>query len=317
MNDDRRIGLVLGSGSARGWAHLGVLEALDELEIRPDCLACASIGALVGAAHAAGGGEALRELVLGLDWRELLRIADPVLPRSGLLDGRKVAAALGELIPARDIESLDIPFRAVATDLFTGEEVALTSGDVLEAVRASISVPGLFTPVERNGRTLVDGGLVNPVPVSAARAMGADFVIAVDINHYNVTEQGPRAKPSPLLVKAMASLEKDPGHERAHPMLRGFDQMLGKFKAAAKPHVQQWLDDQSAPRLYEVLLTSLNIMEARVGAARLEVEPPDILLRPQVGGIRFHEYQRGEEAMAEGYREAMAKLVPLREAGRL
>ncbi len=312
-----RIGLALGSGSARGWAHLGVLEALDELGIEIHYIAGCSIGSLVGGVHAAGGGEALRELVLGLDWKELLRVVDPVLPRSGLLDGRKVAATLREIVPAQDIEDLPLPFRALATDLFTGDELQLAEGDLMEAVRASISVPGLFTPVERNGRTLVDGGLANPVPVSVAREMGADFVIAVDINHYNLEAQAPQARPSPLLVKALATLDRDPAHARAHPILRSLDQTMARLREAARPMLEQWVDEQSAPRLYEVLLTSLNIMEARIGAARLAKEPADLLLRPRVGAIRFHEYQRGEEAMAEGYREAMEKLRPLRERGRI
>ena len=309
------IGIALGSGAARGWAHLGVLEALAELGLEAKVVAGTSIGALVGAVHAAGGTDALREVVLGLDWKELLRVADPVLPRSGLLDGRKVAAALTEFMPTHDIESLALPFRAVATDLFSGGEVQLIAGDLLEAVRASISVPGLFTPVERGGRTLVDGGLVNPVPVSVAREMGADYVIAVDVNHYNVEEQGPRAKPSPLLVKALTSLEKDPGRERSHPALRAFEQGVARLREAAKPTIRRWVDEQSAPRIHEVLLTSLNIMEARIGASRLAAEPADLLLRPRVGGIRFHEFQRGEEAMAEGYRAAMAELLPLRDRG--
>lgn len=314
---NRKIGLALGSGSARGWAHLGVLEALHELDIPVDCVAGTSIGALVGGVHAAGATDALREVVLGLDWKELLRIADPVLPRSGLLDGRKVLGALGELVPVARIEDLPTPFRAVATDLFTGEEREFASGDLLDVVRASISVPGLFTPVEYEGRTLVDGGLVNPVPVSLARSMGADIVIAVDINHYTVGDQGPRAKPSPVLVKALAALEKDPRHEHAHPLLQGLDQALAKLREAARPKVRQWVEEQSAPRIYEVLLASLNIVEAHIGGERLKAERPEVLLRPRVGGIRFHEYQRGDEAMAEGYREAMAQLEPLRAEGRL
>ncbi len=315
MSSNPTIGLALGSGAARGWAHLGVLEALGEHGLEPTIIAGTSIGALVGAVHAAGGTDALREVVLGLDWKELLRIADPVLPRSGLFDGRKVAAALARLLdalPTHDIEALGTPFRAVATDLFSGGEVQLAEGDLLEAVRASISVPGLFTPVERGGRTLVDGGLVNPVPVSVARAMGADFVIAVDVNHYNVEEQGPRAKPSPLLTSALTALEGDHSHERRHPTLRAFEEGMTRLREAAKPKLQRWVDEQSAPRIHEVLLTSLNIMEARIGASRLAAEPPDLLLRPRVGGIRFHEFHRGEEAMAEGYREAMTRLKALR-----
>lgn len=173
-----KIGLALSSGSARGWAHIGVVRALAEAGIRVDYVAGTSIGAVVGAVYASGNIDALQEVALQLDWRQIAYFFDVVLPKSGLIDGKKVSAFIRSHVNGINIEELPIPFCAVSTDLATGDEVVIQSGDIIDAVRASISVPGIFTPVKKNGTFLVDGGLVNPVPVSVVRQMGADFVIA-------------------------------------------------------------------------------------------------------------------------------------------
>ena len=178
-----KIGLALGSGSARGLAHLGVIRAIEDAGIKVDFIAGTSMGALIGAIHAAGKLDELEAAFRTFDWKMTASFFDVVLPKSGLLDGAKVSELVRAHIHADTIEMLAKPFAAVATDIVSGEEVVIRSGDVIEAVRASISVPGIFTPVRSNGRILVDGGLTNPVPVSAVRAMGADIVIAVDLNH--------------------------------------------------------------------------------------------------------------------------------------
>lgn len=178
-----RIGLALGSGSARGLAHIGVLRALKEANIEVDLVAGTSMGAVIGAVFASDKIDGLSARLCNLDWPGIVALLDPVFPRSGLIDGQRVAEFVRAHVPSAHIEGLLLPFAAVATDLMTGEEVVATTGDLTEAVRASIAVPGIVTPVRSNGRILVDGGLVNPVPVSVARAMGADLVIAVDLNH--------------------------------------------------------------------------------------------------------------------------------------
>ena len=179
----KRVGLALGSGGARGWAHLGVLQALKEKGVRIDMVAGTSMGALVGAFLAAAREDVLRDLATHLDWKGLRRFFWEIsLSRSGLTDGRKLLEETRNLLGVAEFRDLKLPFRAVATDLNTGGEVALNSGDLLEALRASISIPGVFSPVWVGRRLLVDGGLVNPVPVNAARAMGADTVIAVDVS---------------------------------------------------------------------------------------------------------------------------------------
>lgn len=170
-----RIGLALGSGSARGLAHVGVIRAIEDAGIQIDCIAGTSMGALVGAVHAAGKLNELENAFLDFDWKKTASFFDVVLPRSGLLDGAKVSELVRSHIHTNDIEALSIGFAAVASDLQSGSEVVICTGDIIEAVRASVSVPGIFTPVRRNGQILVDGGLVNPVPTSVRARDGCRF----------------------------------------------------------------------------------------------------------------------------------------------
>src|SRR5574340_1819748 len=203
------IGLALGSGSARGLAHLGVVRAIEDAGIELDFIAGTSMGALIGAIHAAGKLGELEATFRTFDWKTTASFFDVVLPKSGLLDGAKVSELVRAHVHADTIEMLPKPFAAVATDIVSGEEVVIRSGDVIEAVRASISVPGIFTPVRSNGRILVDGGLTDPVPASAARAMGADLVIAVDLNHEIVA--GKNLKPLLAAKKAGGAQDPAPG----------------------------------------------------------------------------------------------------------
>ena len=181
-----RVGLALGGGGARGIAHLGVCQRLAELGVPLYCIAGTSIGAIVGAIVASGNTDKALEWCRMPDWKKLPKLMfETSLTAKALTPGKRVEALLEELIGSRDFSKLKTPFATVATDLHTGERVVMDSGDVLSAVRASMSIPGVFPPVERDGRVLVDGQFVDPVPVSLCRAMGADAVIAVDINPPN------------------------------------------------------------------------------------------------------------------------------------
>ena len=166
LKSAKKVGLALGSGSARGWTHIGVIRALAEAGIRIHCVAGTSIGAVVGAVFASGKLDTFEEIVIGFDWKQIARFFDVVFPKSGLIDGKKVADFVRGHVRGENIEDLPIPFSAVATDLATGREVIIQDGDLIEAIRASISVPGIFTPVRREGSILADGRLVNPVPVT-------------------------------------------------------------------------------------------------------------------------------------------------------
>jgi len=179
---DLRIGLALGGGGARGWAHIGVIQALVADGIRPDVVCGCSVGSLVGAAYVIGQIDPFTAWVRSLTWREILRLLDPGLSGGGLIRGDRLLRFLREHYHDIAIEESPIPFAAVATDLATGDEVWLRSGSLFDAVRASIAVPGLLGPVLTDGAWLVDGGLVDPVPVSLCRAMGANFIIAVTLN---------------------------------------------------------------------------------------------------------------------------------------
>lgn len=179
----RKVGLALGSGLARGLAHIGVLKVLQSEGIPIDMIAGTSAGAVIGAICAQGKEAGLMaDLARGLDWKKMISLVDLAVPKTGLIGGRKIKNWL-ELIIGSDIKfsDLKIPLACVATDIITGEEVIIKRGSVLEGVRASISLPGIFTVAKWNGRYLVDGGLVNPVPVSVLKEMGADFIIAVNV----------------------------------------------------------------------------------------------------------------------------------------
>ena len=202
----RVLGVALGSGGARGWAHVGVLRALAEADMEPDVLAGTSAGAIVAAAHASGRLKALEDLADTLDWRTVAKLfVEFGFPKDGLLKGRRVAEFLRELIPAESFGSLRIPTAMVAVDLQDEREVVFQSGPLHHAIRASIAIPGIFTPVPHEGHLLADGGLVNPVPVSVARRMGATKVIAVDINtrQGGIAEEPREDAPKPTLFTVL------------------------------------------------------------------------------------------------------------------
>ena len=202
-----KIGLALGSGGARGWAHLGVLRRLSEFGVEPACIAGTSIGSIAGALYASGSLATMEDLATHLDWTRVAQLFFEVgLPRSGLLTGKNFMKMLRSVIPAHAVSSLRVPFAAVATDLESEAEVVLDSGSLFTAIRASIGIPGIFTPTCVGGRYLVDGGLVNPLPVSVCRAMGADYVIAVDINlraapHRRLRRTPPASRPPPRIAR--------------------------------------------------------------------------------------------------------------------
>ena len=307
----KRVGLALGSGGARGWAHLGVLQALREKGIEVDVVAGTSMGAVVGAFLAAGRENVLRELAQDLDWKRLRPFFWEVsLSRSGLTDGRKLLEEFRKMLGLREFRELDLPFRAVATDLHTGEEVVLSSGNLLQAVRASISIPGLFSPVPVGKRFLLDGGLVNPVPVSVARAMGAQTVVAVDVSQGIVAERMPEVRKGkepepargPLALPKPTAAEEKGGATR---LLDGFraeiEKKVNRLRAAAA-------DAAARPAVTDVLVQSVRIAEARIALARRQAEPPDVLIEPPVGGIGTLEFHRAQDAIAAGYAAALKAL---------
>ncbi len=302
-----RLGLVLGSGSARGWAHIGVLQALQEEGVRPDVVCGASIGALVGAAYAAGELERFADWVLSLGMREVFGFMDFKLS-GGMLKGEKLIAFWRSHFADFDIENSPLPFAAVATDLHSGAEVWLREGSIAEAVRASIALPGLFTPVQRSdGRLLVDGGIVNPVPTSLARAMGADIVIAVDLN-------------ADILHRHMQPLatlepEEEPARpEPAGPPTADPQDWMQRLRAwlPAPREGEPGPPRAKTPSVLDVVMTSVTIMQMRITRSRMAGDPPEVVVAPSLTHLGLLDFHRAAEAIEEGRRAAQASLPQLR-----
>ncbi|ADE15929.1 Lysophospholipase [Nitrosococcus halophilus Nc 4] len=290
-----RIGLALGGGAARGWAHIGVIRALAEHGIIPDLVAGTSIGALVGAAYAAGILDNLERWARSLVWKDTVGFFDIRL-RGGLIEGKKLFKFLGRRFPYREIQDLPMPFAAVATDLENGREIWLQQGSLLEAVRASVALPGLLTPVYCNGHWLVDGGLANPVPVSVCRALGAAQVIAVDLN-------------AGLLGRRVRSAIQS--QEQATPPFRDLGSTLtqalwASFWGESEGRTKDQ-ENNTPPSLFDIVASSINIMQVRITRSRLAGDPPDLLIAPRLNDLALLDFHRAEEAIAEG-REAVARV---------
>jgi NTE family protein len=288
------IGLALGGGGARGWSHIGVILALREAGIDPAVVAGTSIGSLVGAAHVAGRLDDLKDWVESLTWQNVVGLLD-VTVNGGLIKGDKLLNFFRGHFKDIDIENLPKPFGAVATDLARGREVWLRTGSVIESVRASIALPGLFTPVEREGALLVDGGLVNPVPVSLCRAMGADVVIAVDLNSDLV---GRRLRKPASAVSAAKSGS-------------GSGTMLGRLQAGIGAWRSSLWSGSGMPSMVDVITSSINIMQVHITRSRLAGEPADVMITPRLAQMALMDFHRAAQAIEEGRKAAKAALPEL------
>lgn len=291
-----RLGLALGSGSARGWAHIGVIQALEQAGIRPDIVCGTSIGALVGAAYAVGELTRFEKWVLGLRIKDIVSFMDLRL-NGGMLKGERLMAFFRNNFVDCPVEALKTPFGAVATALHTGNEVWLRNGSTVEVVRASIALPGLFSPVWHDDQLLVDGGLVNPVPVSLARAMGADIVIAVDLN-------------SDILGR---HLNGDEQEETTTPASNAWVQKLQQNLSSLLPEPTP--EEQPLPSMLDVVATSLNIMQVRITRSRMAGDPPDILIAPKLAHLGLLDFHQAKAAINEGRRAAKACIPELAELG--
>ena len=285
-----------------------MIQALSEAGITIDYIAGTSIGAVVGAVYASSKIETLADVVLQFDWKKVVSFIDVVFPKSGMIDGNKIAEFIRGQVGEKLIEDLPLPFASVSTDLETGREVVIKEGDIIEAVRASISVPGIFTPVKINDMFLVDGGLVNPVPVSVVREMGADFVIAVDLNHDIVGKKIIRKSSIPDSGALDLNTKTGQNFLKRNKVL---DALNKKFKALDLPvfsQLKQWMPGDSSPNIFQVMMTSINIMETQITVTRLKADPPDILIQPNLGHLKFLEFNRAKEALAEGYKETQSRI---------
>lgn len=314
-----KIGLALGSGAARGWAHIGVIRALQKYGIEPDIVCGCSIGAVVGAAYATSNLDKFETWITSLTRLELARYGELSF-RSGFIDKERLGEGLVENICKNDrnIESLDKTFGAVATDLHTGREVWFTQGNVLTSIWASTALPGLFAPVLFEDKWLVDGGLVNPVPVSMCRSLGADVVIAVDLNadiiakrtvqknsvDESVTKNSPESKTD--------KFENDAGNDSETP-LKALKETIVDFSSQIFPNLHKEQAPQ-APGMFETIASSVNIMQDRITRSRMAGDPPDVLLSPRLAHISLLEFYRAEESIQVGYDLTLQKLDAIRHA---
>ena len=296
-----KVGLALGSGSSRGWSHIGVINALTEQGIEPDIICGTSMGALVGASYASGNLARLEAWVSSLTKFDTARLFEINSTFNGFVNTQRLHHLFNEYVASNSsiIEELPRIYASVATDLETGREIWLTKGPVLEAVWSSISLPGLFPAIRKDEKWLVDGGLVNPVPVSVCRAMGAEIVIAVNLNgdivgkrfhkHHNERNNAEKTEPN-----------KDQGvMDKFTTMVEGYTASLFSTKKGAN----------HSPGLLETIASSVNITQDRITKSRMGGDPPDILLSPKLSHIGLLELYRGNEAIAEG-EKCVKRMLP-------
>lgn len=299
----KKIGLALGSGSARGWSHIGVIRALEARGIFPEVVCGTSVGSIVAAAYASNQLDDLEAWVKTLEWKDVVGFMDfNFKGGGGLFKGKKLFDYMKERFGESEISTLPKKFGAVATDVETGLEVWLRSGQLLSAARASISLPAIFTPVLRDGRWLVDGGLVNPVPVSLCRAMGAEYIIAIDLNTDLLDSTAPPSQ-TPSEDSSQSTVPED---NSTHSPSKE-----PSFWTATKERITSnfWgkdlkdsldIEKDERPSMIEVISKSINIMQIRITRSRMAGDPPDVLISPKLGYMGLMEFHRAKEAIEEG-----------------
>jgi NTE family protein len=278
-----KVGLALGSGSARGWSHIGVIMELEKMGIRPEVVAGTSIGALVGAVYVSGQLAEFAEWVQKLSARDVVRLMDFTFS-GGFVRGEKLFGFFHEHHKNPNIEDLEQRYASVATEMQTGREIWITRGPVLAAARASCAVPGLFSPVKHEDRWMLDGGLVNPVPVSTARALGADVVIAVNLNAQLVGGH---------ISSASRQAAESEAEAAAPPAERTFWHKLVAYLSSG---------DANNPGFFDVIASSVNIMQDRLTRSRMAGDPAEITLVPLLQDYALMDFHRAGHAIEEGKR---------------
>ena len=297
-----KVGLALGSGSGRGWSHIGVLRALQERGIDPVVVSGASSGSLVAAAYASGQLDQLEVWARSLTKVDVWRLLDATFRGGGVMRGSRLFRAVGEHIEDRAIEDLEYEFGAVAADLNSGKEIWIRKGSMLDAVRASSGMPGLFTPLYHDERWMIDGGVVNPVPVSLCRAMGAEYVIAVNLNR-------PASRFENLINEPQAAETPADDNETEEGK-----ELLGRWSGLLESLVSSVRSESgpSEPGMMEVMYTTITIMQDQITRSRLAGDPPDLILRPQLSDFNMMDFHRAAESIDIGYKamERMAADLP-------
>lgn len=285
------IALALGGGAARGWAHIGVLRALDEAGIRIDMIAGTSIGALVGGCYLAGKLDALEEFARSLTKRRIFSLLDFRFGGSGLLGGIRLTNRMREHLEGLTFEDLDRPFICVASEIRTGHEIWLHSGSLITAMRASYALPGVFEPIKCNNRVLVDGALVNPVPVSVCRAHEQPLVVAVNL-HYDLFGRAAVIKESAGSIDAELTRIKETTQD------------IDKYRFSHAKETRLGITG--------VMVEAFNIIQDRISRARLAGDPPDLAILPKLGHIGLTEFHRAAELIDLGYEATKSQITELK-----
>lgn len=267
----KKLGLALGGGGARGCAHIGIIKALISAGIKIDYVAGTSIGSVVGAVYASGDIDRFEKYLLEVKWTDVVKYFDLGVPHRGLFKGNKLVKLLKELISRKKFYQLDLPLVVVATNLETGEEVHIDRGNIIDAIRASIAIPGIFTPFKKGKQYLVDGGVVNPMPVNVVRGMGAEVVIGVDLSHEYIREK--------MKYRKRKELSQNP--------------------------ILDWLTPER-PNIIDVIENSVFMMQLQITDKNIALNPPDILIRPALGSARIFDFHKAGEMIDKGY-ELMKK----------
>jgi NTE family protein len=282
------VGLALGSGAARGWSHLGVIQELEAMGIHPQVVAGTSIGALVGAVYVSGQLQDFIDWVTRLSARDVVRLMDFTLS-GGFVKGERLFGYFHEHHPNPNIEDLEQRYVSIATEMKTGREIWITRGPVLQAARASCAIPGLFTPVKHGDHWMLDGGLVNPVPVSAARALGADVVFAVNLNAQLV---GLHLSAAGRQEAELEATEEEQASDTASKNKSFWHRIVAYLESG----------DPEKPGFFDVVASSVNIMQDRLTRSRMAGDPPELTLLPRLEDFAMMDFHRATEAIAEGRR---------------
>lgn len=310
----RKIGVALSCGAARGFAHLGVLEELSNAGIEPCCVAGSSAGALVGALYCGGRFSDYIQRIQSWTRKDTLSMMDPVVPRTGLIQGNRILEFNAAFFNVDTVQACSPRLAVVATEAATGKELVLDNGDLRAALRGSISIPGLLTPAPWQGTFLLDGGLVNPLPVDICRTFGAEVVIAVDVNSQLILPLDSRAP--------AAESSASPAEDTAPEIPSTWHNLLGNNYTSFVQLVQNWLGNTGTSRpkmafekgITDTLLHSITIMQHTVQQARLHTAHPEFLLQPQLNDVRLMDFHRAADSIEAGRKAARDFLQSLRQA---
>ncbi len=296
-----KVGVALSGGAAKGLAHIGVLKALEEAGIRIDYIAGSSMGALIGAAYASGIPiDTLEKIAVNTDWKTAAKLFVPGFSTSGLINGKKAKEFLYTFYGDKKIEDLPIPFAVTATDISTGKLFIINRGSLLEAVRASISIPIVFTPVKYKETFLVDGGVVNPVPIDVVREMGADYVIAVLV-----------------ILAGLSSEEKEyieiinPDREKEKlTTLENISHQIAEYLNKAEDKAKDTKPDEKSepPKIAQISQNILRIAQDVIAQLQIKLYKPDLVIEPDTRNINLYEFYRGKDTIEIGYKAAVEVL---------